>query len=83
MKPWQRWLLDALERTARTFVQGFLMVWTLDAATALDADWGTRVLGGAVAGGYSVLMSFAAKPVGAKDSASLLPEDVDPPQPDA
>lgn len=76
----QRWAIDAAERTARTFVQGFLAVITIDAFTDLSASWLEMLGVGAMAGVYSVLTAFAAKPVGAKDSASLLPTGLDPPK---
>jgi len=64
--------LDLLERTARTFVQGFLAVVTLDALTDFSASWLQTVEVGAVAGAYAILSSFAAKGVRSKDSASFV-----------
>ena len=75
----RRFLLDTLERTARTFVQGFLAVVTVDAFSDLAASWQQKLAAGALAGLYAVLTSFAAQPAGAPDSASFLPADVDPP----
>ena len=79
--PWARWALDALERSARTFLQGALAVLTVDQLTGLNASWQDAIVVAAVAGLFSVLSSFAAKPAGAPDSASLLPANTDPPQP--
>lgn len=79
---WKRWLLDTGERTARTFVQGFLGAVTLDALTThVNLDLLHQLELGALAGAYGVLTAFAAKGNGAPDSASFLPADVDPPQP--
>jgi r1t holin len=78
--PWARWALDTLERALRTFAQGFAAVITVDAFTDLTANWNQMILLGLLSGGYSLIMSLAAKPVGADDSASLLPEKTDPPQ---
>lgn len=62
---------DLLERTLRTFAQGFLAVVTLDALTSFDATWTQTVLAGLLAGGYAVLTAFAARGVGSSDSASF------------
>lgn len=71
-------LLDTLERTVRTFVQAFA------AFVVVQGGFSKEVLYGAlVAGGLSVAASLAAKPFGAKDSASFLPAEVDPPSPAA
>lgn len=67
-----KWLKDTLERTARTFVQGFLSVVTLSALTSVDASALEAAYAGLIAGGFAILTSFAAKGVGDKDSASLL-----------
>lgn len=78
----KRWLLDAGERTARTFVQGFLGAVTLDAfSDAFNPTWFQNLQLGLLAGVYAILAAFAGKQTGANDSASLLPEHVDPPQP--
>ena len=53
---------SVLERTARTFVQGFLGVVTLTSLTTADANIQQALLGGALAGGYAVLMAFAFPP---------------------
>lgn len=78
--PWLRWLLDATERALRTFAQGFVAVITVDAFTDFSSGWDDMLLIGALAGLYSILMSLAAKPSGAEDSASYLPHRMDPPQ---
>ena len=64
-------LFDLLERTARTFVQGFLAVVTLDAATEVNIEWKYKLLAGAIAGGYAVLTAFAAGNVGSRNDASF------------
>jgi hypothetical protein len=78
---WKLWLIDTTERTARTFVQGFLGAVTLDAFTEFDATWLENLALGAMAGVYAILVAFAGKPVGSPQSASLLPEAQDPPTP--
>jgi uncharacterized protein YgbK (DUF1537 family) len=65
------WLKDAIERTLRTFVQGFLAVVTVDAATTVDATTLQAVYGGLICGAYAVLTAFAAKRIGSPDSASF------------
>jgi hypothetical protein len=77
----KRFLIDTGERTARTFVQGFLGAVTLDAFSgAFNPTWFQNMGLGAMAGVYAILVAFAGKRTGAPDSASLLPADVDPPQ---
>lgn len=70
---WKLWLFDTLERTARTFVQGFLGAVTLDAFTKIDLSWLENVQIGGMAGVYAILVAFAGRQVGASSSASLLP----------
>lgn len=53
---------SALERAARTFVQGFLGVVTLGAVTTIDVNLVHSLEAGALAGGYAVLMAFAFPP---------------------
>ena len=79
--PWARWALDALERATRTFLQGALAVLTVDQFLGTAADWQDALKVAGVAGVFSLLTSFIAKPTGADDSASFLPENTDPPQP--
>lgn len=82
LTPFQRFIFDLIERTAKTFVQGFLSVVTLDVITGAGdlLTFKQRIYAGLLAGGYSILTSFASKPLGAKDSASLLPEAIEPPK---
>jgi hypothetical protein len=81
MSNWQRWLLDVAERTGRTFLQGFLGMVTADLFIAsFDPTWTENLIVGGLAGVYAVLTSWAAQPIGAPDSASMLPSNVDPPQ---
>lgn len=86
---WASWALDTLERMTRTFVQGFLAVVTLDGLTDAsrlpdsELGLGLQLATGALAGAYSLLTSFAAKPIGSPSSASLLPSSLDPPAPAA
>jgi hypothetical protein len=53
---------DALQRMARTFVQGFLGVVTLSGVTAVDLTTLHQLEAGALAGAYAVLMFFAFPP---------------------
>lgn len=77
--PWVAWLFDASERTARTFIQGMLAVITVSPFTSqIDANWQTTLGIGAAAGAWAVVMSFAGKQVGSHDTASFLPEKIDP-----
>ncbi len=77
----RRFLVDAAERLGKTFLQGFLAAVTLDQfSNAFDPSFKFLIGTAGMAGIYSVLMSLASKQVGAPDSASALPADVDPPQ---
>lgn len=63
---------DLLVRTARTFVQGFLGVVTVDAFSAgFDATFLQTLGMGALAGVFAILTAFAAKPVGNRNDASF------------
>jgi hypothetical protein len=55
---------SALQRAARTFVQGFLGVTTLGALTAADLTAVHALEAGLIAGGYAILMAFAIPPKG-------------------
>lgn len=74
----REFLLDALERSLRTFIQTFAAFVVIKGSFDRDA-----LYGGLVAGGLAVLSSVAAQPFGAKDSASFLPANVDPPTEEA
>lgn len=54
--------LKYLERAARTFVQGFLGVVTVQAFTTVDITLVHQLEVGALAGAYALLMAFAAPP---------------------
>lgn len=69
-------LLDATERTIKTFVQAFAASLVV---TGLD-DWRSALAIGGGAGILAVASSVAGTRVGASDSASLLPADEEPPQ---
>lgn len=79
MSPTTRaWLLDTAERTARTFVQGFLAAVSLDGISNAVAGIPNTNLGfwmqlllGAVAGFYAILSAFAGKVVKSPASASF------------
>jgi Putative lactococcus lactis phage r1t holin len=81
----KRFFYDLIERTLRTFVQGFLSVVTLDAfSKGFDPTWKQTVGMGLLAGVYAVLTAFAAKPIGGNtNSASVLnpPAGVQPVEP--
>ena len=64
---------DLLERTARTFVQGFLSVVTFDVLVEdFQATWLQKLAIGALAGALAILTSFAAKGVASRESASFI-----------
>jgi Putative lactococcus lactis phage r1t holin len=68
-----RFARDMLIRTARTFVQGFLGVVTVDAfSSGFDATLLQTLGMGALAGVFAILTAFAAKPVGNPADASFL-----------
>jgi hypothetical protein len=51
---------DLLERTARTFVQGFLAVVTFDSfSDGFDPTWPQKLLAGLLSGVFAVLTKFA------------------------
>lgn len=64
--------LDLLERALSTFAQAFLGAYAVVGAEKAAAAAG-------IAAGIAILKGLAASQVGAPDSASLLPADVDPP----
>jgi hypothetical protein len=73
------WLLDTAERTARTFVQGFLSVVSINGISDSISKipdtnlsiW-TQLEIGALAGLFAILTAFAGKAVGSPRSASFL-----------
>ena len=69
-------LLDALERTIKTFVQAFAASLVV---TGMD-DWREALAIGGGAGLLAVASSIAGSKVGAPDSASLLPRSEEPPK---
>lgn len=71
---YRRWLADTAERTVRTAAQAALSALAI---TGWSLDTLYLSLGAA---GVCVVTCLAALGVGAPDSASLLPADVDPPQ---
>lgn len=88
----KRFLADAAERAAKTFAQFYFGCWMLRAGI-LDADLATpnagaydllftadNVKAGVVGVALSIATSLGSKRLGADDSASLLPADIDPPQ---
>lgn len=77
----KRWLLDAAERAGRTALQAYMAVWIAAGATYETLFTRDNLEGAIVGVALSVAMSVGAKKRGADDSASLLPADVDPPQP--
>jgi hypothetical protein len=76
----KRWLLDTAERGARTFAQAYFGVWFAFGADFDHLFTRDNLEGGVVGLALSVALSVGAKRLGAEDSASLLPADVDPPQ---
>ena len=66
------WVKDTLERAAKTFLQGFLAVITVDSFTSISADWDARIYVGLLAGAYSVLSSVASTRKGNNSTASLV-----------
>lgn len=77
----RRWLLDTLERALSTAAQALLAMLPLSYVPGVVLDLRAALLAALFAGVACVLKCVAALRVGASDSASLLPADVDPPQP--
>jgi hypothetical protein len=69
-------LLDATERTVKTFVQAFAASLVV---TGLD-DWREALAIGVGAGVIAIASSVAGTRVGSSDSASLLPKSEEPPK---
>ena len=68
----------SVRRARRCRVRGAV---TLDALHRSGPDVGREHGIGLLAGAYAVLKALGAKQIGANDSASVLPEHLDPPQP--
>lgn len=76
----KRFLLDLLERSVSTFLQAFAGTLITDGIiTRVDLSLRDKLILAATAGGLAVLKALVATQVGAKDSAALLPAEVDPP----
>lgn len=73
--------LDLAERVISTFAQSLLGAFTAD-GLGLNLTWRGSLAVAGLASLASLLKCLAALKVGAPDSASLLPESVDPPQED-
>lgn len=78
----RRWALDTAERAGKTFVQAYLAVWVVAGADFDHLFTRDNAEGGVVGLALAVAAAVGAKQIGANDSASLLPADVDPPQDD-
>lgn len=90
MNATRRFWADVLERVARTFAVAFLGIYVtawveVGGSRASDVLTDLSLLDKAAGAGIiaagTLVLSLLAKPVGAQDSASFLPSDVDPPQP--
>lgn len=73
----RRFFLDTAERMVRTALQAGAAAWLVEQDFTIN---GLKVAG--VAAVVALVTCVAAQPVGASDSASFLPENVDPPQGD-
>lgn len=65
-------LLDVAERAVKSFAQGSLLAVGADQLNVFHADFPTIVGFGLGMAMLSILTSFASKPVGNSDSASLV-----------
>lgn len=79
----RRWFVDSAERVVSTFAQAALGLLPAAYLPHTHIPVGTILAGAGFAAGVSFLKCLAALHVGAPDSASLLPADVDPPVEDA
>lgn len=89
-----RFIADSLERAGKTFAQFYLGTWMLragvldstmhrDGTAAFDLLFTeTNLKAGIVGVALSFATSIGSKQIGANDSASLLPANIDPPQED-
>lgn len=76
-----RFLADLAERCARTFAQAYLAFWIALEGAAWDNLLSEDALNVALVATVGVILTaLVGSQVGAKDSASLLPANVDPPQ---
>lgn len=81
----KKFYFDLLERSAWTFVQALGMTFLVDNASSdLSVTFKTKLTMAATAGGIAVLKSLVVNklPWTADNSASTLPESVDPPAED-
>jgi hypothetical protein len=78
----KRFWLDTFERAAKTFCQVLAALLVSDGTGLLNSAWGDRCSVAGMAALVSLLTSVASAKVGADDSASLLPADLDPPKGD-
>lgn len=79
----QFWL-DLVERAVKTFAQALLGAIGGDAAiSGVHLPWTAKLAAAGMAAGISALSSLVGTGVGAPDSGSWLPQNVDPPQPTA
>jgi hypothetical protein len=75
-----RFWWDTFERAVKTFAQTLAALLVADGTGLLDSAWGARLSTAGMAAFVALLTSIGSSGVGAADSASLLPADVDPPQ---
>lgn len=76
-----RWLADTAERAGKTFLQAYLAFWVALEGASVDNLFTKDALDvAALATAGVVLLALGGLKIGAKDSASLLPANVDPPQ---
>lgn len=76
----RRYYFDLAERVGWTFAQAFAATFTADALLDdVELDLSAKATLALMAGVYAVLKGVAAKQYGAPDSASSLPEHLDPP----
>lgn len=76
----RRWLFDTAERAGKTFVQAYLAVWFVAGADFDNLFTRDNLEGGVVGLALALAAAIGAKRLGAPDSASFLPAEVDPPQ---
>lgn len=76
----KHWAADTAERVLATFAQAVLGLLPAAYLPHTHLPIGTILAGAGFAAAVSLLKCVAALKVGAPDSASLLPADVDPPQ---
>lgn len=74
----KKWFIDTTERTAKTFVQGYLLAWLVFQDKTWEAFWNLEnVKAGIVGGVLSLAMALVGANIGSGNTAAWLPKEED------